>query len=119
MTPALAFLMMRRWHNTERSLPRSGPKLRLNLPCEGGVTAKDLASMQSGNRVSHRLSSIARALPLILATTAHRSVTARVRWEVLMSITFIVVVVVQAVLALLIGYVNVKERLIENGDLER
>ncbi|CAB3831162.1 hypothetical protein LMG26686_00942 [Achromobacter mucicolens] len=36
-----------------------------------------------------------------------------------MSITFIVVVVVQAVLALLIGYVNVKERLIENGDLER
>ena len=40
-------------------------------------------------------------------------------WEVLMSIAFIVVVVVQAVLALLIGYVNVMERLIENGDLER
>lgn len=83
------------------------------------MTAKELASLHSGDRVSHYLSNFARALPLILATTAHRGVTARVRWEVLMSIAFIVVVVVQAVLAMLIGYVNVKERLIENGDLER
>lgn len=37
--------------------------------------------------------------------------------ESTVSIAFIVVV--QAVLALLIGYVNVKERLVENGDWER
>lgn len=36
-----------------------------------------------------------------------------------MSIAFIGVVVLLAVLALLFGYVNVKARLVENGDLER
>jgi len=35
-----------------------------------------------------------------------------------MSTTFIAVVIGLAVFALLIGYVNIKERLIENGDLE-
>lgn len=83
------------------------------------MTAEELASLQSGDRISHHLSTIALALPVILAATAHRRVAKRALREVLMSIAFIVVVVVQAVLALLIGYVNVKERLIENGDLER
>lgn len=36
-----------------------------------------------------------------------------------MSIAFISAVIGIAVLALLFGYVNVQERLIENGDLER
>lgn len=44
---------------------------------------------------------------------------ARLPPEVCMSTTFIVAVIGLAVFALLIAYVNIKERLIENGDLER
>ena len=36
-----------------------------------------------------------------------------------MSIAFIIAVLVIAALASLIGYINVKARLIENGDLKR
>gem|GEM_PF-5297989 len=36
-----------------------------------------------------------------------------------MSIVFIATVIGLGVCALLIGYVNIRERLIENGDLER